>query len=213
MARLQIQSQPTAPVLPPARAIYELVVVNDAETKEASDDELYVRADTNTDGLRLYIDGEPLVDSMPFNDFEYGSAKLTLEVERGPFLYAYGFRSQCDGYVAEEVDLEVDFLQPCSTVALAGDLHEQGRFLVNHDTMALGDHEGAHKNELRVTVRNPGTDTRRWEDDNRLESVRLEYRRIGAVNWLRALDVLGEAIDFKEVFGRGKAESLGMRGI
>lgn len=204
LPRILEAKRPATAVPPTARAIYILSVINDAETKEASDYELYMRADTNPSGLRIYVDGQALTGLMVFEDFEYAAVQVTVEIERGPYLYNYppvtlGFRSQCSPDETAEVKLDVEFLQPCSTVALAGDLAERGRFTVSLDVMLKGDRNAEHKNEVRVQLRNPETNVRRWDKDTRLKSVRVEYRRTGGVKWLPALDFDEKPLEFREV--------------
>ena len=91
---------------------------------------------------------------------------------------------------ASEVQLNVHFLEGCSVVAWAGELAREGTFIVN---------VGSEGGLLEVEVQNPEAPQRFWANNARLQSVLLEFRRVGDVRWKVARNEDNQMADFKEL--------------
>lgn len=81
------------------------------------------------------------------------------------------------------VTLSADFLQDCSYVDWAGQLHAEQSFVANKQLQTQGDADGNHKNSLMLTLFNKEGGTRPWASNDRLQHVRLQYRRLGSAAW------------------------------
>lgn len=93
-------------------------------------------------------------------------------------------------WVGEEISLSATFLQPCSTVAWAGDIRDDQTFIVNTEVV---------DGYLPVKVYNPSAPARFWSMDNRLKWINLEYRKKGDVAWTVAKNDELDPADFKEL--------------
>ena len=121
---------------------------------------------------------------------------LTLEVRRGPRKYDYEnvvvcITSECENLLLEDMyrrpmrtrtNLSIHYIRPCSPVEFAGQLLQAGAWHIN----------AASGEELPIVARNPAQQHNRWEDNRRLESVVIEYRRASEEGddskWVRVLD-------------------------
>ncbi|EDQ84049.1 uncharacterized protein MONBRDRAFT_39396 [Monosiga brevicollis MX1] len=134
------------------------------------------------------------------SQYEQVIAVKRYDMSRYTFNVILGYRSRCesiefvggdDAALAElqssEVTLSVEFLQPCSQVDWTGTMSRERSFLVNIEENA---------EIFRVTLANPETSSRRWEDNGRLEGVHLMYRRVGDVDWAYARNASGDILNF-----------------
>ena len=76
LPRILLTQSPLVYSIPTETALYELIVANDAETKEAGDYELFTDLASNEDGLRLSVNGMPFTDVMAYTAFPYGAAHV-----------------------------------------------------------------------------------------------------------------------------------------
>ena len=82
---------------------------------------LGLRKETNTEGLRIYVGGQPLSNEIVFRHFPYGSFKVVVEVYRGPHMYDYSnnpvtlyWGTACqDDIIVKTIDLKPVFLKEC----------------------------------------------------------------------------------------------------
>jgi len=146
----------------------------------------------NADGLKVTLDGVPLGEKrdfwIPTTDKKYFK---TLAIERGPYLYDYPpidliLKSTCGDLkkIASEKIYntypDIKFVEPCPRVEWAGELNRDRDFLVNtksYDT-----------DNLVVRVFNPNHSTGSFHSITktsgaRLESVNLEFRKVGSTDW------------------------------
>ncbi|EDQ87632.1 uncharacterized protein MONBRDRAFT_37822 [Monosiga brevicollis MX1] len=199
--RLLVTRTPAGEVFPDAEAYFTVLLLNDAIGSASY--ELYIRDET---GVSVTADGHRLVQPIVFeqmpgeSQYEQVIAVKRYDMSRYTFNVILGYRSRCesiefvggdDAALAElqssEVTLSVEFLQPCSQVDWTGTMSRERSFLVNIEENA---------EIFRVTLANPETSSRRWEDNGRLEGVHLMYRRVGDVDWAYARNASGDILNF-----------------
>jgi len=206
---VQILKQPMGPVLPDQPAVFEILLKNDG--LDTSTYQFYRLGTDEANGSEYKADGAWFPMMLEFMPAE-SSVRKTVTVRRGPTSFAssdgtVGLRSMCemlktnfngnmpqDLWADSRVDLHVDWMQPCSTVQMAGSLLDEQTFLVNHETATTG----ARANQLRLVARNPNVNQRKWANDTRLEYVVAEYRALGEPKWSPCLDVDGGAIEVQD---------------
>lgn len=204
--RIELKKWPLSPVLPWEPAVFELLLIN--EGRYASDYILYPELGDNQDGLKISVNGAPLVNEIHFNGFEPGARYITVTIQRGPSKFKYDgisiiLESECmPGWnhptvstSKDTVDLLVEFLQPCSSVRLVGDVGETGHFLVNSDLMK----RSAHSGEIRVVAFNPDFSRQTWKDNSRLQGIFVEYKQLASHLWIPARNKSGNALDFSKL--------------
>ncbi|EDQ87631.1 uncharacterized protein MONBRDRAFT_33191 [Monosiga brevicollis MX1] len=199
--RVQISREPTSAVLPSSKAFFTVYLMNDAISSATY--ELYVRNET---GVSVAADGHPLFEPLLFEQmpglgqYEQVIAIERYDMSRYTFDVVLGFRSRCESIEFlgrddsayelmqfSEVTLSVEFLQPCSQVDWTGTMSRESSFLVSIEENA---------EVFRITLTNPETSSRRWEDNARLEGVHLMYRRVGDVDWTYARNASGDILNF-----------------
>lgn len=204
---ISLKSAPVSPVMPDDTAIFEILLENNGQ--EYTDLEFFEDHVTNGNGLNAILSGDTLVQAVVFHDMAPGTVVGVLQIKRGPTLYKYpplrvGFRSTCDAarfmetgnlyrknFAEKTLELNVEFVQPCSQVRLASTLADDMSFHINHDdTLSSLD----FPNQVMVVAFNPDRG-RRWGDDDRLEKVQFEYRSKGGTYWKRGLNIDGQVID------------------
>jgi hypothetical protein len=101
----------------------QLELVNESLTKEDGDYMLFLKNQKNAGGLRVFVGGQSLSNSLRFPTFPYGAFKIIVEVYRGPREYNYAdkpitleWRSECDETVTSSISLSPTFLKPCAKV-------------------------------------------------------------------------------------------------
>jgi hypothetical protein len=80
--------------------------------------------DTNTDGLKVFVGGQPLTSIMYFPHFPFGGTKVVVEVFRGPNMYDYTsqpitliWSTGCqDDIIVSRIQLKPQYLKPCAKV-------------------------------------------------------------------------------------------------
>ncbi|EDQ84448.1 uncharacterized protein MONBRDRAFT_12796 [Monosiga brevicollis MX1] len=201
--RIIVESEPLSAVYPGQAAVFKLRLINDAN--EANQYELYVR---DVEGAEVFINGDTLAEGRLYEQMPaYSEYTETLYVrqadERTSVSFKLGFRSRCErelflvlgnwpasSFQHDERELTVDFLAPCSTVAWAGDLLRTSTFVINSALTSP---------TYRVVVSNPEAPKRYWADNDRLESVLLQYRPFGASSWTTAQNASGQPAELKEL--------------
>src|SRR4051812_32352115 len=74
----------------------------------------------NNDGLRVFVDGQPVVGILTFLGLYYGSYIKTVEIHRGPSAYVYSpfylnWEALCDGdHFSVTIPFTVSFVQTCA---------------------------------------------------------------------------------------------------
>jgi hypothetical protein len=106
--------------------IYAQIVLEN--TSESNEEgllySLQLKRDTNTDGLKVFVGGQPLTTRMYFPRFPFGGTKVVVEVFRGPNVYDYTSKpitlvwgSGCQDKVIQSlIQLKPQFLKPCAKV-------------------------------------------------------------------------------------------------
>jgi len=204
---IKILNSPLGPTMPDEDAIFELLLENNGQ--ETFNFQAYTQLSENQAGLRLTLNGIPFSE-LVYSQMVPGSVKAILKVERGPTKFRYnpftvGFRSLCDAamnmvdqnlgpehWADQHVPINVEFLQPCSTVELADALASDRTFAISLEN-TLDEHR---RNQLRIVARNPQINQRSWREDSRLERVVAEYRVRGDFIWSPCLDLDGHIINF-----------------
>ncbi len=98
---------------------------NTSESKESGYYTLSMKRSTNTDGLKVYVGGQPLAASLAFGSFPFGGSKVVVEVFRGPNVYDYTshpitliWSQTCFDSKSASLNLKPQFLKPCAQVEL-----------------------------------------------------------------------------------------------
>ena len=103
----------------------QIVLENTSESNEEGDlYALQLKRDTNTDGLKVFVGGQPLTSIMYFPHFPFGGTKVVVEVFRGPNMYDYTSKpitliwsTGCqDDIIISFIQLKPQFLKPCAKV-------------------------------------------------------------------------------------------------
>ncbi len=86
---------------------------------EASDFVLSMNPSSNPNGLQVYVDGQSLASPITFHSLAYGPYEVTVEVYRGPALYAYdpislSWSSVCDPQFSSELLMTVSYVPTCA---------------------------------------------------------------------------------------------------
>ncbi len=98
---------------------------NTSESNEEGDlYALQLKRDTNTDGLKVLVGGQPLTTIMYFPHFPFGGTKVVVEVFRGPKVYDYTsqpitliWATGCqDDIIQSFIQLKPQYLKPCAKV-------------------------------------------------------------------------------------------------
>ena len=98
--------------------MFQITLKNISPTQEASDYVLSYDLTTNQRGLEIFVNGQPLANSILFSGFPYGSSTAIVEIYRGvddsysPGTFLWG--SACDENIATSVSLSVSFLNYCA---------------------------------------------------------------------------------------------------
>lgn len=139
-----------------------------------------------------------------------GSTETAVRVSRVDSQYSYNIRvsilpscevdllvgqATASRLAIESLDLTANFLQDCSRVHWADYLARELTFIVNEETRDVGDANGQHKNEVRLELFNPEYKTRPWANNTRLLSVKLEYRRVGDLDYSTGVNPDGNFLD------------------
>jgi hypothetical protein len=104
---------------------------NTSETNEEGDVyALGLKKETNQDGLKIFVGGQPLSDQILFRHFPFGGYKTIVEVFRGPNVYDYSatpielyWGSGCqDDLIMSTIMLRPMFLKTCAKVEFHHDL-------------------------------------------------------------------------------------------
>jgi len=203
------REQPTISLIPqvPSNAMPDTPIMFQVALSNAADDvanfELYMLAMTNPYGLRVLADGMNLASGqgISYSNMKKINVGVSIEVLRGPGKFEFpdvtlGFRSKCDATIDKTVNLtQINFMQPCSSVSFASPLSDQKFFLVNQKS-------SKNSQSLTVVVVNPDHSTRAWTaKENRLNSVKLEYRPTGTYEWYPAKNMTDGIIDFMLIQG------------
>jgi hypothetical protein len=102
----------------------QIVLENTSESKESGDYVLGMLMETNTEGLRVLVGGQPLTGEVLFAGLPFGGTKTVVEVYRSG-LRKYDFTEQpitlylasaCDGNIKATIDLKPQFLKTCALV-------------------------------------------------------------------------------------------------
>ncbi len=107
-------------------SIHPQILLNN-ESASGEEGLLYVlqlKQDTNKNGLKVFVGGQPLTSKLYFPHFLYGSAKVVVEVFRGPNVFDYInnpitliWGSACqDEITVSTIALKPQFLKPCAKV-------------------------------------------------------------------------------------------------
>ncbi len=97
---------------------------NTSESNEEGDMyALQLKKDTNSNGLKVFVGGQPLTSVMYFPHFPFGSTKVVVEVFRGPLEYDYTnqpitllWGSACDSSINSSIQLKPQYMKPCAKV-------------------------------------------------------------------------------------------------
>eukprot|EP00730_Choanoeca_flexa_P006247 TRINITY_DN12116_c0_g4_i1.p1 TRINITY_DN12116_c0_g4~~TRINITY_DN12116_c0_g4_i1.p1 ORF type:complete len:1227 (+),score=233.93 TRINITY_DN12116_c0_g4_i1:332-3682(+) len=192
-------ASPGGAVLYNEAAIYTVTLRNTA--KEAGTYQLYV---AEVEGIDVIVNGETLINGQTFRIEAESDVEQQVEVRRVSNRYSFAFklgiRSFCDGGKDQHLNINVEFLAPCSLVDWARTFRREQTFTVRAtDTTGI----------LEVQLNNPQAPERFWTDNDRLEAVMVEYRRENDLQWRAARLVNGSAINFapdESSFGYAKAE-------
>ncbi len=98
---------------------------NTSESNEEGD--LYalkLKQSTNTEGLKVFVGGQPLTSTLYFPHFPFGGTKVVVEVFRGPNVYDYTsqpitliWSTGCqDDIIVTTIKLKPQYLKPCAKV-------------------------------------------------------------------------------------------------
>ena len=109
----------------------QIILENTSPTDEEGD--VYVlglKKETNQDGLKIFVGGQPLSDQILFRHFPFGSSKAVVEVFRGPKVFDYSaspielyWGSGCqDDVIISTISLKPMFLKTCAKVEFHHDL-------------------------------------------------------------------------------------------
>ncbi len=102
----------------------QIVLENSSESKEPGDYVLGMQKESNTEGLRVLIGGQPLTGEVLFAGLPFGGTKTVVEVYRSG-LRKYDFTEQpitlylasaCDGDIKSTIKLKPQFLKTCAPV-------------------------------------------------------------------------------------------------
>jgi hypothetical protein len=102
----------------------QIVLENTSESDEPGDYVLGMQMDSNTEGLRVLIGGQPLTGEVLFAGLPFGGTKTVVEVYRSG-LRKYDFTEQpitlylasaCDGDIKSTIRLKPQYLKTCAPV-------------------------------------------------------------------------------------------------
>ena len=142
---------------------------------------------TNPDGAKLSINGAPLVATSGGSSITYTldankGQQVSLALERGlnPNIYSYEgiqivFQSLCDESISDTVTVNAHFVEPCSKVNISS---PQNNWVLTP----------AANGVLSFTL--DGYD----ETDTDLDLIRVQYRKVGAANWINIKDIARNAL-------------------
>jgi hypothetical protein len=87
----------------------------------------------------LLLEAGEILNGIPMNFVEPGSFKRTVPIDQGPSAYKFPpltflFRSQCDPLLRSELQIIVEWMEPCSMVEFGGPIAREGSFDVNMET-------------------------------------------------------------------------------
>ena len=105
-------------LLPDQPAVFQITLKNISPTQEDSDYVLSYDLSTNERGLEIFVNGQPLANSILFSGIPYGSSTAIVEIYKGvddsydPVTLGWG--SACDGDIATSVSLSVSYLNYCA---------------------------------------------------------------------------------------------------
>ena len=105
-------------ILPDQSAVFQITLKNISPTQEASNYVLSYDLTTNQRGLEIFVNGQPLANSIMFSGVPYGSTTAIVEMYKGvdvtydPVTFWWG--SACDGNIATSVSLSVSYLNYCA---------------------------------------------------------------------------------------------------
>ncbi len=163
---------------------------------------LYLDATSNTEGLAVYVGGQPLTDHIFFYELDYGSFSVTIEVFRGPSLFEYEpitikFESLCDDDAfSTSIDLTVSYIRTCARA----EFHKNFRtFAVSSNRFESFVVFFSIFSPVAVNIYNPAWDFTAWSEYPNLQGIELLYRRVGDSEWRHALDTDSARIAFDTI--------------
>eukprot|EP00730_Choanoeca_flexa_P018867 TRINITY_DN9198_c0_g1_i1.p1 TRINITY_DN9198_c0_g1~~TRINITY_DN9198_c0_g1_i1.p1 ORF type:complete len:939 (+),score=215.95 TRINITY_DN9198_c0_g1_i1:555-3371(+) len=192
---------------PGSIATFTITLINRA--LESAHYELYARDLVGADAL---VNGQSLqrgllYESMPANATYKEQVTVIRKSSHYDIDFTIGFRSRCERekflilgnwptteFAQVEKDVDINFLEPCGLVKWAGELDRDPFMIVS-------------SNRITIRVENPAELEHPWFTNSRLQSVYLEYRRKGAMTWLKAQDASrqGAKLDFRNRSAAGFA--------
>ncbi len=199
---LKISNLPDQHVFPGEDLIFELEIINVGIAPSSF--MMYAQHHQNEGGLQLMLDGAPFGQSRQLGILDEDTTyKKILTVQRGPLLYQYPsldlvLQSSCDWKTKDTVTLDnfnvemvneqgenitkgfIKFVEPCPKVEWAGELKRDRHFVVNTNS---DDQEN-----LKVSVFNPNHGSSKFHSmtSDRLQTVLLNYREVGDLQWRKA---------------------------
>ncbi len=102
----------------------QIVLENTSQSNEPGDYVLGMQKESNTEGLRVLVGGQPLTGEVLFAGLPFGGTKTAVEVYRSG-LRNYDFTNQpitlyfasaCDGKIKATIRLKPQFLKTCALV-------------------------------------------------------------------------------------------------
>ena len=201
---LEMPKQMIEGVDPGQPAIFKAFIRNESPTDDTNTCYLRTALRSNSKGLQIKLNGFSLVQPVMFYDIPANQAtEVTLEARRSFTDYVFDdvlleLVSDCewdlyDGFglwrdpLMDSKNISVHFEQPCSAVEWSGDRAESTSFNI----MQLDEN-------FTLTVRNPYYLTDSWTTNDRLQTVKAQYRRQGDVDWVNAQQPNGQPATLTE---------------
>lgn len=192
-ARLLVEGEPTLRNVPfDQPAVFDMQLTNESPTEESLSYAFGLLSTSNRNSAQVFADGDGFGGEQVLPVMEYGTAPLVRQLAVSPnYRRSTNYEdllvemySKCERdlylagqltahYIASQALITATFVFPCAELRWEGAIAEDSGFLAN----------GESGGKVRVAAGNPAWSVRRWSDTERLEWVRLEYRRAGEPAW------------------------------